>query len=79
MGNNSRKKHSSEFKAKVALEALKEQMTLPELERRFWQFKEKLLTLPYPKENDGEHCLLVLALKTVPTGLILGSSINFYK
>ena len=34
MGNNSRKKHSSEFKAKVALEALKEQMTLPELEKK---------------------------------------------
>lgn len=35
MGNNSRKKHSSEFKAKVALEALKEQRTLAELEKQF--------------------------------------------
>lgn len=33
MGNNSRKKYSADFKAKVALEALKEQMTLPELEK----------------------------------------------
>lgn len=39
MGNNSRKKHSSELKAKVALEALKEQMTLAERERRIWQFQ----------------------------------------
>ena len=30
-----RKKHSSEFKAKMALEALKEQMTLPELEKKY--------------------------------------------
>ena len=35
MGNKSRKKHSSEFKAKVVFEALKEQMTLPELEKKF--------------------------------------------
>lgn len=35
MANNSRKKYTSEFKAKVALEALKEQMTLPELEKKF--------------------------------------------
>ena len=35
MGNNSRKNHSADFKAKVALEALKEQMTLPELEKKF--------------------------------------------
>ena len=35
MGNNSRKKYSADFKAKVALEALKEQMTLPELEKKF--------------------------------------------
>lgn len=35
MGNNSRKKHSSEFKAKVALEALKEQHTLAELEKQY--------------------------------------------
>lgn len=35
MGNNSRKKHSSDFKAKVALEALKEHMTLPELEKKY--------------------------------------------
>ena len=35
MGNNSRKKHSSEFKPKVTLEALKEQMTLPELEKKY--------------------------------------------
>lgn len=35
MGNNSRKKHSPEFKAKVALEALKEQKTLAELEKEF--------------------------------------------
>ena len=55
MGNNSRKKHSSEFKTKVALEALKEQMTLPQRERRIWQFKEKLLTLSCPKEDNGEH------------------------
>lgn len=34
MGNNSRKKYSADFKAKVALEALKEQMTLPELEKK---------------------------------------------
>ena len=55
MGNNSRKKHSSEFKPKVALEALKEQMTLPQRERRNWQFKEKSLTLSNPKEDNGEH------------------------
>lgn len=35
MGNNSRTKHSAEFKAKVALEALKEQSTLAELEKKF--------------------------------------------
>lgn len=35
MGNNSRKKYSADFKAKVALEALKEQMALPELEKKF--------------------------------------------
>lgn len=35
MGNNSRKNHDPEFKAKVALEALKEQKTLPELEKQF--------------------------------------------
>lgn len=35
MGNNSRKNHDPEFKAKVALEALKEQATLAELEQRF--------------------------------------------
>ncbi len=35
MGNNSRKQHGPEFKAKVALEALKEQATLPELEKKF--------------------------------------------
>ncbi|MCM1153560.1 MAG: hypothetical protein NC328_07910 [Muribaculum sp.] len=35
MSNNSRKNHSSDFKAKVALEALKEQMTLPGLEKKF--------------------------------------------
>ena len=35
MGNNSRKKYSADFKAKVALEALKEQMRLPELEKKF--------------------------------------------
>lgn len=35
MGNNSRIKHSAEFKAKVALEALKEQSTLAELEKKF--------------------------------------------
>ena len=34
MGNNSRKMYTPEFKAKVALEALKEQMTLPELEKK---------------------------------------------
>ena len=40
MGNNSRKKHSSEFKPKVTLEALKEQMTLPEREKKFGSLKK---------------------------------------
>lgn len=35
MGNNSRKNHTPEFKAKVALEALKEQSTLAELEAKY--------------------------------------------
>jgi len=32
---NERRTHSPEFKAKVALEALKNQMTLPELSRKY--------------------------------------------
>ncbi len=35
MGNNSRKKHSAEFKAKVALEALRESSTLAELAAKY--------------------------------------------
>lgn len=34
-GQQLKKKYSADFKAKVALEALKEQMTLPELEKKF--------------------------------------------
>ena len=35
MTRRKRRNHSPEFKAKVALEALKEQATLPELEKKF--------------------------------------------
>ncbi len=35
MGNNQRKKHSPEFKAKVALEALRESSTLAELSKKY--------------------------------------------
>ncbi len=35
MGNNSRKKHSAEFKAKFALEALRESSTLAELAAKY--------------------------------------------
>jgi len=34
--HTSRKKHSSSFKAQVAIEAIKEQENLSELSKRFW-------------------------------------------
>ena len=38
---------------KVSMERCHEICSLPQRERRIWQFKEKTLILPYPKEDDG--------------------------
>ena len=49
-----RKNHSAEFKAKVALEAIREEMTLAELSRKYGVHANQISTWKLV-ENPGPH------------------------
>ncbi len=50
-----RKNHSPEFKAKAALEAIRDEMTLAELSKKYGVHPTQIGTLPMETRSDREH------------------------